>query len=149
MLCSLDRNTGTDHSEIGKVALNVLVVDDSGVARAMIRKTLVVAGLPVGEVYEAGNGQEGLDALAEHWIDLVFVDINMPVMNGEEMIERIKADPALADLPVIVVSTEGSKTRIERLQQRGTTFIHKPFSPETVLTVVKEITGIGHEQQVG
>jgi len=131
------------------VALNVLVVDDSGVARAMIRKTLVVAGLPVGEVHEAGNGQEGLDALAEHWIDLVFVDINMPVMNGEEMIERIQADPALADLPLIVVSTEGSRTRIERLQQRGTKFIHKPFSPEAVLAVVKEITGIGHEQQVG
>ena len=69
------------------MSLNVLVVDDSAVMRAMIIKTLRLSGLPLGEVHEAANGQEGLGTLDEHWIDLVLVDINMPVMNGEEMIE--------------------------------------------------------------
>ncbi len=130
------------------MSLNILVVDDSAVVRTMIVKTLRMAGVPIGEVHQAANGAEGLDAIDNNWIDLVFADLNMPVMNGEEMIEKIRANPDWQDLPIIVVSTEGSQTRIERLQQRGAKFIHKPFAPETVREVVKEITGICHEQQV-
>ena len=130
------------------MALNVLVVDDSSVVRAMILKTLRVAGLPVGEVYQAGNGREGLDLLEEHWIDLVLVDINMPVMNGEEMVEHMRANPAWADLPVVVVSTEGSQTRIERLQQKGASFVHKPFTPESIRQTVEAITGITHAKEL-
>lgn len=124
------------------MSLNVLVVDDSGVARTMIAKTLQLAGLPLGEVHQAANGQEGLAQLEKHWVDVVFVDINMPVMNGEEMIERIRANPAWQDLPLVVVSTEGSQTRIERLQQKGAKFVHKPFTPETVRELVQEMTGV-------
>jgi two-component system chemotaxis response regulator CheY len=78
-------------------------------------------------------------------VDLVFADINMPVMNGEEMIARIRANPTWADLPIIVVSTEGSRTRIESLRAQGTEFVHKPFSPEVVRDVVANLTGIQHE----
>jgi two-component system chemotaxis response regulator CheY len=129
------------------MALNVLVVDDSSVTRAMIIKTMKMAGLPLGEVYQAGNGREGLDQLADHGVDLALVDINMPVMNGEEMIERIRENPEWESLPVVVVSTEGSQTRIERLQQKGARFVHKPFSPETVREIIAEITGMQHEPQ--
>ena len=69
------------------MAINVLVVDDSGVMRSMIIKTIRLSGLQLGEIHEAGNGREGLEALNQHWIDLVIADLNMPVMNGEEMIE--------------------------------------------------------------
>jgi len=124
------------------MALNVLVVDDSAVARAMIVKTLRVAQIPLGEVQQAVNGQEGLAVLEKSWMDLIFVDINMPVMNGEEMIERIRANPAWADLPIVVVSTEGSQTRIERLLQQGVRFIHKPFTPEAVREIVSQLTGV-------
>jgi two-component system, chemotaxis family, chemotaxis protein CheY len=130
------------------MSLNVLVVDDSACMRAMIVKTLRMTGLPLGEVHEAANGQEGLAALREHWLDLVLVDINMPVMNGEEMLEQMRADTELRDLPVIVVSTEGSQTRIERLEQKGARFIHKPFAAETVREVVEQVTGVAHEQTV-
>lgn len=122
--------------------LNVLVVDDSAVTRAMILKTLRVAGIDVGETHEAPDGLAGLEVLAHHWVDLAFVDINMPVMNGEEMICRIRDNPAWSDLPVIVVSTEGSQTRIERLQAKGAYFIHKPFSPEAVRDLVQDILGV-------
>jgi len=67
-----------------------------------------------------------------HWIDLALVDINMPVMDGEEMIHRLRQNPATADLPVIIVSTEGSETRKEVLRQKGAGFVQKPFTPETL-----------------
>ena len=122
--------------------LNVLVVDDSSVMRAMIIKTIRMSGLDLGDVYQAGNGQEGLDAARSNWIDLVVADINMPVMNGEEMIDQMKADPELSDLPTIVISTEGSATRIERLESKGVKFIHKPFTPEIIRDSIQDLTGI-------
>ena len=128
------------------MSLNILIVDDSAVVRAMILKTLRMAGIPLGEVYQAADGQQGLDSLEANWIDLVFADINMPVMNGEEMINKIREQPEWEELPIIVVSTEGSATRIERLQQKGASFVHKPFTPEIVQSVIKEITGVSHEQ---
>ena len=125
------------------MTLNILIVDDSAVMRAMILKTMHMTDLPLGEIYQAANGQEGLDVLNQHWIDLVIADINMPVMNGEEMIDRMQENPDTKEIPIIVVSTEGSKTRIERLQHKGASFIHKPFSPEIIRDTVRDITGVG------
>ena len=122
--------------------LNVLIVDDSSVMRAMIIKTIRMSGLDLGDVYQAGNGKEGLDAARENWVDLVVADINMPVMNGEEMIDQMKADPELSALPTIVISTEGSATRIQRLEKKGVTFIHKPFTPEIIRDAIQDLTGI-------
>ncbi len=122
--------------------LNVLIVDDSSVMRAMIIKTIRMSGLDLGDVYQAGNGKDGLDAARENWVDLVVADINMPVMNGEEMIDQMKADPELSALPTIVISTEGSATRIQRLEKKGVTFIHKPFTPEIIRDAIQDLTGI-------
>ena len=127
------------------MALNILVVDDSSVTRKMIIKALGLSDLPLGEVLEAASGFEGLAILDKHWVDLVLADLNMPGMNGEEMIERIRANPALADIPIVVVSTEGSKTRIDRLGEMGARFIHKPFPPEQIRSVVTGILGLQHE----
>ena len=129
------------------MAINVLIVDDSGVMRAMVLKTIRMAGLPLAEVHEAGNGQEGLDLLDKHWIDLAIVDINMPVMNGEEMIDRMNENSETKDIPVVVISTEGSTARIERLQHKGATFIHKPFSAEAIRDTVKDLLGIGDNDE--
>jgi two-component system, chemotaxis family, chemotaxis protein CheY len=127
------------------MALNVMVVDDSSVMRTMIIKALGLAGLPIREVHQANNGQEALEVLAKHWIDLALVDINMPVMDGMELIARVRALPELAALPIVVVSTESSTTRISMLQKDGTRFIHKPFSPEALKTTVVEMTGVQNE----
>jgi two-component system chemotaxis response regulator CheY len=126
------------------VALNVLVVDDSAIVRSIILKSLRLTGIELGEAHQAGNGREGLEALEKHWIDIVFADINMPEMNGEEMIEAIRRNPIWADLPIVAVSTEGSETRIEHLKSLGARFIHKPFPPEAIRKVVLEITGANH-----
>jgi two-component system chemotaxis response regulator CheY len=123
------------------MAVNILIVDDSKVMRSIIQKSMQMSGLHIGEVHHAANGQEGLEALNRHWIDLVITDINMPVMTGEQMIGQMHDRPDLRAIPTIVVSTEGSLTRIERLQRMGLRFIHKPFSPETIRDTVKEVLG--------
>lgn len=129
--------------------LNVLVVDDSAVMRAVIVRALRFSGLPLGKVHEAGNGKEGLQVLDENWVDLALVDINMPVMNGEEMIDRLRQRPETADLPVIVISTEGSEVRIKRLLEKGARFIRKPFTPEGLKGAVIDVTGVSDERQTG
>ncbi len=122
--------------------LNVLVVDDSNVMRSIIIRTLRLSGLPLEEVLQAENGQEGLDILGKHWIDLALVDINMPVMNGLEMIAKVRKTDTISDLPIIVVSTESSTTRIEMLKDMGVGFVHKPFSAEALREAVVELTGV-------
>ena len=125
------------------MALNILVVDDSAVMRKMIIKTMGMCGLPIGEIKQAANGREGLEELDKNWIDIVILDINMPVMNGEEMIDEMQQDPEIKDIPVVVISTEGSSTRIDRLKERGAMFIQKPFTPEIIRDTIYEVTGIG------
>ena len=122
------------------MAYNILIVDDSETVRAVIAKTLKIADVPVAELYEASNGQEALDILGERWVDLVLADINMPVMNGIEMIERMSQDGMLRSIPVIVVSTEGSQTRIEQIMSKGVqAYLRKPFKPEQVKEVIGRI----------
>jgi len=123
------------------MSLNVLIVDDSAVMRTMVLRTLQMTEVPLGDVHQAADGHEGLTALGEYQIDLAIVDINMPVMDGEEMIRRARQDPATADIPIMVISTEGSQTRISRLIQRGVRFVHKPFTPEILCDVVAELAG--------
>jgi len=124
------------------MAFNVLVVDDSAVMRAMIARVVRLSGVPLGEMFEAANGEEGLRVVAEHWIDLVLLDVNMPVMNGEEMLRRLRAEPETCSLPVIVVSTESSETRVHALEELGVAFVHKPFAPEELRATILRITGV-------
>ena len=130
------------------MAFNVLVVDDSAVMRTMIIRTLNMTGVPIGEVYQASNGRDALDVLAGAWIDLALVDINMPVMNGEELIERVRQDPLTRDLSIIVVSTESSEARIERIKSGGAAFVHKPFTAESLRQTILGVTGVNNEQAV-
>jgi two-component system chemotaxis response regulator CheY len=124
------------------MAFNVLIVDDSAVMRAMISRVVRLSGVPLGEMFEASNGAEGLRVVGEHWIDLVLLDVNMPVMNGEEMLRRLRAAPETASLPVIVVSTESSETRVHALEELGVAFVHKPFAPEDLRDTILRITGV-------
>ncbi|MDQ8153030.1 MAG: response regulator [Gemmatimonadota bacterium] len=127
------------------MAFNVLVVDDSAVMRAMVIKTLRLSGVPVGEVYQAAHGEEGLERLRDHWVDLVLLDLNMPQMNGEELLAEIRSHPDTASVAVIVVSTEGSEARIKRIKDLGAEFVHKPFRPEELRAVIRDLTGVSDD----
>ena len=125
------------------MAHNILVVDDSGTVRAVIIKTLQLAEVPLSEVHEAGNGREALDILDDKWVDLVFADINMPVMDGIEMVEKMSEHGLLKTIPVVIVSTDGSATRIEYLRNRGVrAYVRKPFTPEVLREVVNDVMGV-------
>lgn len=124
--------------------LNVLIVDDSAVMRAMIRRTLSLCGISLGDVYEAGNGVEALAQLGEHWVDLALLDVNMPVMDGEELLTRIRASEEWRALAVIIVSTESSDTRLARLRAHGVEIVHKPFTPEQLRNTILQVTGLSH-----
>lgn len=127
------------------MALNILIVDDSPVMRVFLRKVVQLTGLPVGEYCEAADGEAALKALHERWMDLVLTDINMPRMNGEEFVRRLERDEMLCDIPVIVVSTDASRERMDRMIKLGVRgYISKPFLPETLRDEVEKILGVRH-----
>ena len=124
---------------------NILIVDDSRTIRAVINKTIEIAGVPVANIWEAGNGQEALDVLHEQWVDIVFADINMPVMTGIELVERMSEEGLLDTVPVVIVSTEGSRQRIDELRAKGVrAYLRKPFTPESLKEVIADILETKH-----
>ena len=125
------------------MALNLLLVDDSATVRSLIKKCIEMASFSVNEIYEANHGKEALEIIENSWIDMVFTDINMPEMNGVEFIEALKEQGKLQDFPVIVVSTEGSQTRIEELKAMGIKgYLRKPFTPEQIKEIIEQVTGV-------
>ncbi len=128
------------------MSANILVVDDSGTMRGMIKRTIGMCGLDIDEVYEACNGIEALAQMHEHRVDVILLDINMPVMNGVKLLTRIHDDERLRDIPVIVASTEGSEARIQELMAAGARgYVRKPFRPEQLRDVLTPIIGVGAE----
>ena len=91
------------------MGFNVLIVDDSSSMRAVIKKTIRVSGFNVSEYWEAADGIEALNILRNEWVDLVLSDINMPHMNGVQLISEMKKDEILKSIPVVMVTTEGSE----------------------------------------
>lgn len=124
------------------MAMNILVVDDSAVMRTMIIKTIRICGIEVGEVYEAPDGLEGINTLKENWIDLLFIDVNMPVMDGMEMLDKVRSDRETRDLPVLIVSTESNENRIREIDRQKAGFVHKPFTPEMLREKILEVVGL-------
>jgi two-component system chemotaxis response regulator CheY len=118
---------------------DVLVVDDNRIMRDMVARAVAMSGLPIGEVRHAGDGRAALAALRERWTDLVLLDLNMPVMDGEAFLRELRADVGLRDTLVVVVSTESSGARIERLRALGAGFVHKPFTPEALVGEVNRL----------
>ncbi len=116
------------------VSLNILVVDDSMLIRQVVKKVVRQAGLDVGTFIEAANGQEALDILLKTPVDLVLSDINMPGMDGIEMLMRLRQIERLETLPVIMVTTEGSEERINEAMELGASgYVLKPFTPERLV----------------
>jgi two-component system chemotaxis response regulator CheY len=125
------------------MSYNILIVDDSSIVRKVFRKTLALSGVPTGEVLEAENGLKGLESIESNWVDLVFLDINMPVMNGVEFIKNLRSNPEHAEIPVVIVSTEGSQTRIQELNEYGVkAYLRKPITPEQLSDTIQSILGV-------
>lgn len=128
------------------MSFNILIVDDSNSMRAVIKKIVTISGFKMDQCFEAANGREALEVLSKSWVDAIISDINMPEMNGLELLDRLQADELLKEIPVIVISTEGSQERIEAVMVRGAkSFIKKPFLPEEIRRQLYEMLGVTHE----
>jgi two-component system chemotaxis response regulator CheY len=107
---------------------NVLIVEDDPTMRVVLRRTLTASKFDVGDIYEAENGKIGLEMLGKYDIDLMLVDIYMPVMDGMEMLDYVADNPKYRDIPAVVVSTENDEKRIDAILKRGMGFVHKEFT---------------------
>ncbi|MDA8164114.1 MAG: response regulator [Desulfobacteraceae bacterium] len=131
------------------MAFNILIADDSETMRAAIKKVVTMSGVPVGEFYEAGNGKEALAVLENAWVDVILSDINMPEMNGIELLGEIKKNRVHANLPVIFITTESSEARVEEAKKIGAAgYIKKPFLPETIKKILCEVLEKAYEQRL-
>jgi two-component system, chemotaxis family, chemotaxis protein CheY len=124
------------------MAYSLLIVDDSPVIRSFIRRVIGLSGFEVREYFEASNGEEALTQLGQHRVDVILTDINMPTMNGEELLRRLGADGLLKSVPVLVISTDATRDRILRVLALGAKgYMTKPFSPESLREALKRVLG--------
>jgi len=127
------------------MAFNLLVVDDSPAMRTFIRRVIRNSGLEVGECCEAADGAQALTVLRDRWMDVVLTDINMPQMNGEQLVRSMLEDEILRNVPVIVVSTDASENRVRQMMELGAQgYIPKPFAPEKLRREVERVLGVSH-----
>ncbi|MFW5775251.1 MAG: response regulator [Chitinivibrionales bacterium] len=127
------------------MAYSIMIVDDSETIRSMLERTIGMTRLPVHSVLQAQNGKHALTLLENNWVDIIFSDINMPQMNGIELIDVMRGHPEFSDIPVVVVSTEGSSTRIQELEQKGIKgYLRKPFTPENIRDIILKTLGGWH-----
>jgi len=112
-------------------ALRTLIVDDSPVMRKIVARTLRQAGIVIAQVIEAGNGAQALDILRHETVDLVLTDVNMPVMDGLELVRQLQALDCARGVPVLMMTTEDSEPQVLAALSCGVKgFIRKPFTPE-------------------
>jgi two-component system chemotaxis response regulator CheY len=125
------------------MAYRVLIVDDSPAMRSFVRRVMLLSGFELSVCHEAANGQEALDLLGREWVDAILTDINMPEVDGEEFLRRLALDDVFRSIPVLVISTDATRNRIERLLSLGARgYITKPFLPETLRAELETIRGV-------
>jgi CheY-like chemotaxis protein len=125
------------------MSCNVLIVDDSPILRKAITKVVKLAGIDEDHIHEAGNGQEALEIIETVWIDLVLLDLNMPVMDGEEFAKIISEKDDMDRVQIVIVSTESNQDRLDQMKQYGVTeSLRKPFEPEDLCKLIARTLGV-------
>jgi two-component system, chemotaxis family, chemotaxis protein CheY len=120
--------------------LNILIVDDSATMRMVIRRVVDLTEVPIGTIYEANNGLEAITILETCTVHAVFTDINMPVMNGHQLLLEIAQREKWNDILRIVISTDGSRLRQAEVKELNVNlYIQKPFRPEVVRNALSRI----------
>jgi len=124
------------------MAFNILIVDDSPATRRVVRRVVDISGVDIGKYLEAGNGVDALAVLRSDWVDLVMTDINMPDMDGQQLLIEIRNDPMLATIPVLVVSTDRSESRARQMLSLGADgYVSKPFMPAALSEEIYRLLG--------
>jgi two-component system chemotaxis response regulator CheY len=112
---------------------DVLVVDDSAAIRKILTRVLRQTGMAIQTIHEAGDGQEALAVMALHRIDLVLSDINMPKMDGLQLLASLKASLQWQKIPVVMITTEGGETKVAEAVRLGAAgYVRKPFTADQI-----------------
>lgn len=112
--------------------INVLIVDDCSVMRLMMKRTLKMSDISINKIFEAEDGEKALEMVDTEKIDLVILDLYMPVMDGMEVLETLRNRSVSKHIPILIVSTESNESMIEQIERLGSGFVHKPFTPEAL-----------------
>lgn len=121
------------------MAKTIMTVDDSASVRQMVRFTLEDAGF---NVIEAVDGSDAINKLQNNPVNLIFTDLNMPKVDGIQLIKSIRSSANLRFVPIIMITTESQAEKKMQGKAAGATgWIVKPFRPEQLLDVTKKILG--------
>jgi two-component system chemotaxis response regulator CheY len=112
---------------------DVLVVDDSAAIRKILTRVLRQTGMAIQTIHEAGDGQDALTLMAQHKVALVLSDINMPKMDGLQLLASLKASPQWQQIPVVMITTEGGETKVAEAVRLGAAgYVRKPFTADQI-----------------
>ena len=115
------------------MAVDVLIVDDSAAIRKILQRMLGQSGFALGKVLEAGDGLEALEKIKAQPVDLVLSDINMPNMDGIQLLHELKTSANHKHVPVIMITTEGSEAKVMEAVQLGASgYVRKPFTADQI-----------------
>lgn len=116
----------------------ILVVEDSPTMRQLI--TFTLKRLKDVEIMEAGDGVDGLKKISGNRFDIIFTDINMPIMDGLKLVSLVRSDPANKEIPIVVITTEGGQEDRERAMTLGAnSYITKPIQSASLLATAKDL----------
>jgi two-component system chemotaxis response regulator CheY len=119
---------------------DVLVVDDSAAIRKIMQRVLRQTGMAIGAIHEAGDGQEALAVMARHPVNLVLSDINMPKMDGLQLLASIKMSAVWHSIPVVMITTEGGEAKVSEAVRLGAAgYVRKPFTADQIK---EKLTGL-------
>ncbi len=120
--------------------VDVLIVDDSAAIRKILQRVLRQTDIPIGEVFEAGDGVEALKTLNDRHVHLILSDINMPNMDGLQLLAQLKQNDKWKSVPIVMVTTEGGQGKvIEAVQLGAAGYVRKPFTAEQIK---EKLTGL-------
>ena len=113
--------------------VDILIVDDSAAIRKILQRVLLQTDMPIGKVLEAGDGVEALNSLKENKVGLILSDINMPNMDGLQLLSELKANPELKGVPVLMITTEGAQAKVlEAVSLGAVGYVRKPFTADQI-----------------
>lgn len=115
------------------MGFTVLIVDDSSTIRKIIHRCLQQSGLGITRVCEAGDGQEALAVLQKQAVDVILTDINMPGMDGVQLLCAIRQSQQWKSVPVLMITTEaGAEAVVDAVSKGATGYVKKPFTPHEI-----------------
>jgi two-component system chemotaxis response regulator CheY len=128
----------------------ILIADDSALARAFMIRCIQISGISDCKFSESSNGLEVIETLKDLQPDLIITDMNMPKCDGIELVKRVKSNPKLNTIPIVIMTSAGNVTQRAELEELGvSSILSKPFTPPDVVNIANKILGNNNDKEDG